>query len=64
MNEPARRKYAVRMSALARVRGVYRTEADSPEHAEELAKEHSGDVLWSYAGTEDDAVEVDSVEQV
>lgn len=51
---PPPKKYAVRMSAMACVRGTYRTEADSPAHAEQLAKEHSGDVQWKYEGTEED----------
>ena len=60
---PPQKKYAVRMSATARVRGTYRTQADSPEHAEALAKEHSGDVSWKYEGADDDSIEVDSVEE-
>lgn len=59
---PVRRPtYAVRMSAMARVTGIYRTEADSPEHAKEIARERSGDVAWKYAGTDDESVEIDSV---
>ena len=50
-------KYHVTMTGLSRVRASTTIFAVSPEEAEKVAKEKTGDVVWEYEGIEDDTVE-------
>lgn len=52
-------KYDVRLTGLAYVEASMDVEADSVEEAERIARERTGDVLWSYEGVKDSTIKVE-----
>ena len=50
--------FTVRMSAKALVKQTqFDVEARSAEEAEQIAKDRSGDFIWTYEGVDDDTIE-------
>ena len=51
-------KYTVRMSAKALVKQTqFDVEANSAEEAEQIAKDRSGDFIWTYEGVNDETID-------
>lgn len=50
--------FTVRMSAKALVKQTqFDVEASSAKEAEQIAKDRSGDFIWTYEGVDDDTIE-------
>jgi hypothetical protein len=56
------KEYRVELSAIADVKGVLYIPAGSPEEAKAKALAQTGEVSWSYQGTDDSSIEARAYE--